>query len=326
MDTGNFTAGAIVRGHPSTARKVCPWDEAFNSYLSGDAASEGEAYLSAFCYPKAEYIGHVKQYGFKGYTGLVGARYIPLDFDCEENPADAIEAAQRLLCYIEANAQGDLSAVIVCYSGGKGCHVRLPIGGLHAMPSTDFPKICKAFCLLLCRDAGAAHLDGGIYDAARLFRMPNTRHPKTGRLCVPIPAADFVRMDAGAVIALGNGGRRDGTPSRAYSYTWCDWNFQPHWNKAADFVARKAAASIPDKSCGRDSLNRATLEFIAEGAGNGERHNRLFQAACNLGEFNADERLARALLMEAARDSGMPMKEIADTIAAGVRHGRKGAA
>ncbi len=321
MNTDDFTAGVIVRGHPSGARRVCAWGDAFNSYLSGDAPSEDEAYLSAFCYPRADYIAHVKQHGFKGYTGPVSARYIPLDFDCESNPADAIEAARRLVCYIEGKASADISAVIVTYSGSKGIHVRLPIGGLHTAPGPDFPKICKGFAALLCQDAGVSHLDTAIYDKTRLLRMPNSRHPKTGRLCVPIPAAAFVRMDAGAVIALGDGGRRDGTPSRAYSETWCSWELQSYWDKAADFVAKKAA-SVPGNGSERDSLNRSTLEFIADGAANGERHNRLFQAAANLGEFGASEKLAVALLMEAARDSGMPMKEITDTIAAGVRHGR----
>ena len=86
-------------------------------------------------------------------------------------------------------------------------------------------------------------------------------------------------------------------------------------------MARKAAA-VPGNGSERDSLNRSTLEFIADGAANGERHSRLFSAACNLGEFGASEKLAAALLMEAARDSGMPSREIMDTIAAGVRHGR----
>ena len=323
MNTSDFTAGAIVRGHPSGKRRVCPWDEAFSVYLSGDAPSEDEAYLSAFCYPKAEFIAHVRAHGFRGYQGPIWAHYIPMDFDCESNPANAIEAARRLVCYIEAKASGDLGAVVVCYSGAKGVHVRLPIGGLMTAPGPDFPKICKGFAALLCQDAGASHLDGAIYDGARLFRMPNSRHGKTGRLCVPIAAADFVRMNPDAVIALGDGGRRDGTPSRPYSETWCSWELQSYWDKAADFVARKAAA-VPGNGNGskRDSLNRSTLEFIADGAANGERHNRLFQAAANLGEFGASEKLAVALLMEAARDSGMPLKEITDTIAAGVRHGR----
>lgn len=325
MNTDDFSMGVICRGHPSGARKVCVWDKAFSDYLSGDAASDDEAYLSAFIYPKAEYIAHVNAHGFGGYQGPVWARYIPLDFDCEGNPADAIAAAQHLLCFIEAKASGDLGAVIVSYSGGKGVHVRLPIGGLMTAPAPDFPRICKGFAALLCRDAGVSHLDAAIYDGARLFRMPNSRHGKTGRLCVPILPADFIRMDAGAVIALGDGGRRDGTPSRPYSETWCSWELQGVWNRAADFVAKKAAA-IPGNGSERDALNRATLEFIADGAANGERHSRLFSAACNLGEFGASEKLATALLTEAARDSGMPMKEITDTIAAGVAHGRKGAA
>lgn len=325
MNTSDFTAGVIVRGHPSGTRKVCPWDEAFSIYLSGDATSDDECYLSAFCYPRADYIAHVRQHGFKEYTGLVWARYIPLDFDSEENPASAIEAAQRLLCYIEAKASGDLDAVIVTYSGGKGCHVRLPIGGLHTAPGPDFPRICKGFAALLCHDARVSHHDSKIYDGARLIRMPNSRHGKTGRLCVPIPPGDFVKMDAGAVIRLGDGGRRDGMPSRPYSDTWCSWELQPYWDRAADFVARKAAA-VPGNGSERDSLNRATMEFVRDGAANGERHNRLFQAAANLGEFGASEKLAAALLMEPARDSGLPLKEVTDTIAAGVRHGRKGAA
>lgn len=325
MDTSDFTAGAICRGCPSSARKICDWDKAFSDYLSGDAPSEDEAYLSAFIYPKGEYIAHVKRHGFRGYQGPIWAKYLPFDFDCEENPADAIAAAQRLLCFIEARASGDLGSVVVCYSGAKGVHVRLPIGGLMTAPGPDFPKICRGFCALLCREAGAAHFDGAIYDGARLFRMPNSRHGKTGRLCIPIPAADFVRMNSRAVVALGDGGRRDGTPSRPYSDTWCSWELQSYWDKAADYVARKAAA-VPSNGSERDSLNRSTLEFIVDGAANGRRHDMLFRAACNLGEFGASEKLAAALLTEAARDSGMPMKEIMDTITAGVAHGRKGAA
>ncbi len=325
MNTDDFSMGVICRGCPSAARKICDWDKAFSDYLSGDAPSDDECYLSAFCYPKAEYIAHVRQHGFRGYQGPVWARYIPMDFDCETNPVDAIESARRLVCFIEAKASADISAVIVCYSGAKGCHVRLPISGLHTVPGPDFPRICKHFASLLCQDAGVSHLDTAIYDGARLFRMPNSRHPKTGRLCVPISPGDFIKMDAAAVIALGDGGCRDGTPSRAYSETWCSWELQHYWNRASDFVTAKAAA-IPTQASERESLNRATLEFIAEGAGNGHRHTALFQAAANLGEFGASEKLAAALLMEPARNSGMPMKEIADTIKTGVAHGRKGAA
>lgn len=323
MQEADFLHGVIVRGAPSSQRKVCRcWDAAFTAFLGGDAASDAECYLSAFTYP-ADFVKHVKAHGFAGYGGPMWARYIPLDFDCEENPLAAIEAAQGFLRWLEGAASADLSAVIATFSGWKGAHIRLPIGGIHATPSPDFPKVCKAFAMLLARAAGAAHLDKGIYDAARILRLPNTRHPKTGRLSVPFSGEDFAAMKPEAIIAAGAGDRRDAVPVKGPDETWANWELQHFWNRASDWVTRQAAA-VPVAD-GRVYLNRATMDFIREGACNGQRHQRLFQSAANLGEFGASERLARALLFEAARDSGLPVKEIESTIESGVKHGRKGA-
>lgn len=322
MNELDFKRGVIVRGHPASARKICDWDKAFTAYLGADTVSDAEAYLSAFTYP-ANFVSHVRAHGFAGYGGPVWARYISLDFDCEENPIAGIEGAQRLLQWLEGAASADLSAVIAAFSGWKGAHIRLPIGGIHASPSPDFPKIAKAFAMLLARAAGAEHLDKGVYDSARILRLPNTRHPKTGRLCVPFSGADFARMKPEAVIAAGNGDRRDAVSVCGPNETWADWTLQDYWNRATAWVEKQAAA-LPAAN-GRTELNCVTLDFIREGAGNGQRHQRLFQSAANLGEMGADVRLARALLFEAARDSGLPVKEIESTIASGVAHGRKGA-
>lgn len=316
----DFRYGVVVRGAPSAGRKVCVWDSAFTAYLGGDADSDGEAYLSAFTYPKP-FLDHVRAHGFARYVGPVYARYIPFDFDSESDPLAAIENAQRFLCWLEGAASADLGAVIAAYSGSKGAHLRLPVSDLGAEPSPDFPKVAKAFAALLARSAGVKFLDAAIYDAARIFRLPNTRHPKTGRLCVPFSGGEFSRMTPEAVAALGLGDRRDGVPAIEPGATWADWTVCDFWTRAADYVKRKAAA-VPASVNDRADLNRDTLEFIREGAGNGTRHNRLFQAAANLGEFGADERLARALLMESARDSGLPMAEIESTIRAGIKHGR----
>lgn len=321
MDEFTFRFGVIVRGAPSSQRRVCSsWDAAFAAYLGGDAASDSECYLSSFTYP-ADFVAHVKAHGFAGYRGPVLARYIPLDFDCEENPLAAIEGAQRLLRWLEGAASADLSAVIATYSGGKGAHIRLPIGGILAAPGPDFPKTAKAFAMLLAREAGAAHLDKCIYDAARILRLPNTRHPRSGKLCVPFSGADFAAMNPQAIIAAGDGGRRDAVPVKGPDETWCDWTLQDFWNRASAWVSKQAAA-LPASADGRTELNRATMDFIREGAGNGQRHQRLFSASANLGEFGASEKLARALLLEAARDSGLSVQEIESTIASGVAHGR----
>lgn len=318
MDEQDYRYGVIVRGHPSETRRVCIYAKAFETYLGADASSDYEAYLSAFTYPEA-FCRHVEAVGFAKYDGPLWARYISLDFDNEKDPGAAIQSAQRLLHFIEVTANGDLDAVVVTYSGNKGCHVRLPIGGLLTEPRPDFPKVCKSFCALLAEAAGVSHLDTKIYDTSRLLRLPNTRHPKTGQLCVLILASDFVQMDPMAVINMGKGGRRDGQPLRAYDETWCDWTLQDYWNRAIDLVKPQTARRGDAEDF--TDLNRQTLEFIREGAEIGERNNRLFQAAANLAEFGADERLTRALLIEAARDTGLPLREIESAIQAGVRSG-----
>ena len=321
MNAEPFTHGVIVRGGPSSGRKVCTWRKAFETYLAGDAATDGEAYLSMFTYP-GDFLQHVKQNGFAGYRGPVFAEYICLDFDNEADPAAAIGNAQKLLRWLEYKAAADLARVIACFSGGKGAHLYFPTSGILAEPAVLFPKICKAFALLLARDARLECLDSGIYDAARIFRLPNTRHGKTGLLKLPFSGADFANLDPAAIVELARREPRDALPV-ADGAAWCDWTLQGYWNRATDYITKQASAA-PAASQKQD-LNRATLEFIQEGAHNGERHNRLFQAAANLAEFGADERLARALLMEAARDSGLPLPEVESTIQAGIRHA-KGAA
>ena len=318
MNTEQYTHGFIVRGGPSSGRKVCTWRKAFETYLAGDAATDGEAYLSMFTYP-ADFLQHVKGNGFAGYRGPVFAQYICLDFDNEADPVAAIGNAQKLLRWLEYGAAADLARVIACFSGGKGAHLYLPVSAIIAEPVALFPKVCKAFALLLARDAHLEHLDSGIYDAARIFRLPNTRHGKTGLLKLPFNGADFANMDPAAIVELARREPRDALPV-SDGTPWCDWTLQDYWNRAADYI-KKQANTAPAASRKQD-LNRGTLEFIQEGAHNGQRHNRLFQAAANLAEFGADERLARALLMEAARDSGLPLPEIENTIAAGIKHGR----
>ncbi len=314
-----FKHGVIVRGAPSSQRKVCAWRKAFETYLAADAANTNEAYLSMFLYPET-FLQHVQANGFAGYAGPVSAEYVCLDFDNEADPAAAILNAQKLTRWIECKAAADIRQVIGCFSGGKGAHLYLPASGFVIEPGPLLPKIIRAFALLLARDAHLECLDSGIYDAARIFRLPNTRHGKTGLLKIPFTGEDFVKLQPSAIMDLARGEPRDAL-IKTDGTAWCDWNLQDYLNRATNYISKQATAA-PAASQKAD-LNRATLEFIQDGAHNGERHNRLFRAAANLAEFGADVRLARALLLEPARDSGLPLTEVESTISAGVNHGRR---
>src|SRR5688572_32147453 len=57
-------------------------------------------------------------------------------------------------------------------------------------------------------------------------------------------------------------------------------------------------------------FNRLTLDFIRDGAPEGERQNRLYSAAANLREHGEPAALVHGLLTEAALDSGLPPSEV----------------
>ena len=57
-------------------------------------------------------------------------------------------------------------------------------------------------------------------------------------------------------------------------------------------------------------LNQSTLDFIRDGADEGDRHRTCYSAAANLGGLGCSERLAVALLEPAGLDCGLTKNEI----------------
>jgi len=98
------------------------------------------------------------------------------------------------------------------------------------------------------------------------------------------------------------------------------------WRNAEERVRRESEAHAQRKGQGNGAakLNRLTLEFIRNGAADGDRHRLLFSAAANLAEFGCPDALAHALLSDAALDSGLSPSEVKRQIDCGLNH--KGAA
>jgi len=92
------------------------------------------------------------------------------------------------------------------------------------------------------------------------------------------------------------------------------------WQAAVERVARESEAKAARRAAtnGAPTLNRATLDFIRDGAGQGDRHRLLFSAAANLAEFSCPPALAHALLSEAGLDSGLSPKDVRRQIDCGL--------
>jgi len=191
-------------------------------------------------------------------------------------------------------------------------------------PSLIFHKAARRFAEALAAAAGVS-IDSGVYDKVRLFRAPNSRHPKTGLHKRRLTFDELMRLSADRIRQLAAAPEPFALPSVSA------WNDQAaaDWQAALQAVEREAELRAQRRAALEDGvprLNRATLEFIRDGAEVGDRHRLLFSAAANLAEFNCPTALAHALLTEAALDSGLPPADVRRQIECGLAHAGKGAA
>jgi hypothetical protein len=180
--------------------------------------------------------------------------------------------------------------------------------------------VCRRLAVRLAEECGV-EVDGGIYQPARLFRAPNSFHP-VGRACKRLLDHDeFMHLPAGRL-------RNMAAEPRAYEFRLPPFGPCPQLDRDWDEAARGSVeARLGRRRDHRLVLQRATVDFIKEGARNNERAIRLFQAAGNLREFGASDDLIRALLREPALDTGLAQAEIDRQITCGIANtdGKRGA-
>ena len=134
----------------------------------------GECYSSVYRYRP--------DYTPKGYKGPVWACGLHFDLDGSTALPDTRELLQRLSIDATGLYIDDLH---IYFSGSKGFHVIALSREIQALePSQDIPKIIKAMCSKLAEDLPS--FDNAVYDISRIFRVPNSRHQKSGLYKIPL--------------------------------------------------------------------------------------------------------------------------------------------
>lgn len=315
----DFPLGLLVRGDPSQPRLLCDWRAAFDACCTcAPGAPVGtEAYLSAFRFDEALERHMAAHSGsVRGFDGPVGASIAWADFD---GPS-ALDDAKGVLLFAEQHF-GEAVPPLVAFSGSKGYHLGIHVSPEECPPGSAFNRVVRSFWEALVRDAGASgSFDGAVFDKARILRCPNSRHPATGLHKVFLPAGDLLEMSDAQVREVAKRPREldpadlEGGFDFALARRWTD----AQRATTAHTEAQQARRDGPAK------LNPSTLQFIRDGAANGERAHRVFQAAANLAECGAPAALVTALIEESALDSGLPPSEVHRQIACGVQHGGRG--
>ena len=310
--------GFRVLGRVFGRRRLVDWRAAFAAYSGCElrAQPDREAYLSHFVFEQ-DFADYFEREGTeKGYNGACRADWLFWDIDRADDLALALRDARRLVgSILDRFRELDDDDLLVFLSGGKGVHVGIPTTW-HPAPSPEFNVVAKHFCLRVAEDAKVV-VDGLIYSKTRLFRAPNSRHPKTGLFKRRLALDELMHLSAEGIVELA----RQPEPFRVPRPTGPSPIAAADWLDAAGAVERRA---VERKTSYRDGrLTKTTLAFIREGTVDGERATSLFRAAANLAELGCPVDLAHALLTDAALDSGLTPSETRRQIDCGLAHGRQ---
>jgi hypothetical protein len=185
--------GAHVSGPPASPRVVVRWLDLLRAAQELDDRfnPDQEAYLTAFAFPRPEYIAHVRQHGSpRGYTGPASCPWLWFDVDradLDEARRDTLTLARFLMRrYPKLDCDEGLG---VWFSGGKGFHV-----GIECWPGNRpdplVPATAKRLALALANAAGV-QIDPAIYDRQRIWRLPNSKHPSSGLHKMPLTLGEL---------------------------------------------------------------------------------------------------------------------------------------
>lgn len=317
--------GFRVVGPTWEARRLVDAVAAFSAHCSSDPRCEldRECYVSAFQYGD-DFCSHFKATGSTAdFAGDCWSPYLWFDVD-RADLSVALTDARRLAVISVERYRLDDDQVLAFYSGSKGFHLGLPTSLWQPSPSITFHKIARRFAERLAELAHVT-IDTGVYDKVRLFRAPNSRHPKTGLHKRQLPFDVLLHMSIDGILELA----AEPAPFDLPGPTATNDQAAADWFDAQRQVDHQSEANAAWRAerNGSPTLNRSTLDLIrdADSLAVGDRHRMLFSAAANLAEFGCPPALAHALLTEAGLDSGLPPKEVYRQIECGLAHGRGGA-
>jgi KaiC/GvpD/RAD55 family RecA-like ATPase len=153
--------------------KLVPQNEVFDHIED----SEKDYYASAYLYNDEQVVEFKKTGTVRGIKNVVTNR-IWFDFDTSEDPSfaqiDAKEAIRRLEKYgIQRNN------IEIYFSGNKGFHLVVTLNKFIT-PEQVYNICVKKF------GQDLESLDSAVYDPSRIFRVPGTKHQKSGLYKIPL--------------------------------------------------------------------------------------------------------------------------------------------
>ena len=131
-----------------------------------------------------------------GYTGTALATMLYWDLDCEGNFKRAKNNAKRLVKYLRDSGLED--GLDIYFSGNKGFHVCVQID--NEIDQKLLLKIVKGVAKDCKLDPDV--FDTSVYNITRIFRLPNTKHQKSGLFKVQLEVSELNSFDEEEIYEL----------------------------------------------------------------------------------------------------------------------------
>lgn len=130
---------------------------------------------------------------------LIGDLYFDFDAkDYVEVKVDALRTIDLLYALFGINK----NQISIYFSGNKGLHFIINKNILGVKPHKQLNAIYKEIANTIYDALEFKTLDMQIYDNKRLFRIPNTRHEKTGLFKVPITYEELCNLSSDEIRSL----------------------------------------------------------------------------------------------------------------------------
>lgn len=316
-------AGAFVDGPPTAPRVVVAAEALHRAcHELDDIDPDREGYGTVFAYPAGEYREHVRRIGSpKGYAGAAACCRLVWDID-RPDPGAALADARRLARFVTDRYGEDGLGVL--WSGEKGFHLTaVCVPGFHPLPHV--PAVAKLLCATLARSAGVA-IDPAVYDRQRLFRLPNSRHPRSGLHKRPLTLEELFTLSADGIRELARHPAGYAVPAVGE----LNATLEADWLEAERRVLEVASPAGFGSTARANATSAAPVvpDFVRRFVGFGDiadpgRAVTLFRAAAALSEAGTPAPVVRGLLEEPALKSGLDATEADKQIRDGYAHGQR---
>lgn len=155
---------------------------------------------------------------FSDNTTRLGSLYFDIDSsDHAVATTDAKRAVEHLAGFIPA------AATRVYFTGKKGFHIECEAVALGITPTSELPGIFRFIASDIGEQLQVSTFDSAVYDARRMWRLPNSKHQSTGLYKIPITIEEMETLSYAEISRLAEAPRELEVPAQEFSIDANEW-------------------------------------------------------------------------------------------------------